>query len=260
MEFKNLNRGTRTSNYSEGYPKAVYDWGEEAGKFTSEHEIANLSINGKEIKITQENQGKLLGDNTMEYNFITDVAYTLKNGVKETSVKFHRAKDERYFEGSDGKNVNYDEVTLSKGSLLNQKKLEQLAQTDNLSETDFLTLSFNLNVRHSMPESIREFKDFSDLQEKMKQAPEVLHDNLVSVLNIMRKADNTDELKEVLYNLRNSDDKKFNLQVRNEIKDIIATQSPYTELGKMAKKVEPLAKTKYLGLNPTKNIFKNSGR
>lgn len=260
MEFKDLNRGTFTPTHFEGYPKMGYVWGEEAGKFTSKQEIANVSINGKNIEINQENQGKLLGDGSTEVNFITDVAYTLKNGDKETSLKFHRAKDERYFEGSDGKNIDYGDVTLSKGSLLNQKKLEQLAQTDNFSETDFLALSFNLNVRHSMPESIREFKDFADLQEKMKQAPEVLHDNLVSVLNIMRKADNTDELKEVLYNLRNSDDKKFNLQVRNEIKDIIATQSPYTELGKMAKKMEPLAKTKYLGLNPTKNIFKNSGR
>lgn len=110
-----------------------------------------------------------------------------------------------------------------------------------------------------MPENLRDFKTFNDLEEKIKQNPEKLHDNLRNLLKIAKRIDNSNEIKTILYNLRNSDDKKFNIEVMNVAEDIIKTSQVRKDNFEL-NILNPISKRKFLGYNPSATLLNNRER
>lgn len=240
--------------YFEEYERGeITDKLDAIGTYTKDAKILDTELEGKNIKVSQKVCGLMIG---VEFTSYEDrsVEYKYHIGDHNGILKFNHSIR---WSNEEGQLVDAKKVYGEKGVMLEKDKLVNLSQKDDLSSNDVLTLIYNLNARANMPESLRDFKTFPDLKVKIEKAPEDLQKNILSLMTLIEGAENSDCIKTVLYDLRNTDDKKFNINVRDAIRNSMAKLPR-----KNKEKFAPLAKSKYLGFNPTKEFLnlKSGGR
>lgn len=251
--FNKLEEEQVTFRDYEGLPNLEYYYGEEIGEYFRKSMLANVRYKDKDIKITQDVKGgcTLWGDDFGGYS----------PGFPAHEIKYNFQVGDKHFafdlKDDDRKAFSYD-GKLQRGKLLTSAQLEEMLEKGDLSKDDFLSIAFNLNLRYKMPEKLRDFTDMRNLEEKIKNDPENLRSNVKSLLPIVWAISNKIEIKSVLYNLRNTKDKKFNLLFKREMQKLISElehSSDYSDRFAGPVLLKPLTKSKFLGYNPTKAIM-----
>lgn len=158
-------------------------------------------------------------------------------------------------------------MAASKFALIEADELKALVNKTKLSRSDLMAIEANLEARHNMPENIRSFTSFEDLQTKIYQNPEKLKENVNGMFNLMKAVNKfTDKYEEneplknlmkIMKNLRNTDNHEFNMQFKDCVKEIVnkhkrvdkmigcAYWSTDDRTGKILDKMEPLSKMQY---------------
>ena len=225
IEFFELDKEVSETKMDETYTVSMGAMSN-AGSYHSLSNIVNLKLKDKNVKIVKEEEGVMLDAGDMSfYEYADTVKHTFYINNKKHEMTIKRGSISDYA-------ISSNKLDLSPYTILELDELNILLNKDELSNKNLVDLEINLKLRQNMPNYLRNFTSFKDLQrkifenpDKLKNSTKTMYDLLQYVNECSKKHPSMDNslhsLMEIMNNLRNTDNYEFNMQFRNLIKGIV---------------------------------------